>query len=85
MLEIIRDLVGLEDSRLSVKEITSWFVDRFGDEYDRKVTPKWIGSVIRSRLHLRTHKSHGVFVIPMEERPKLAWLFEKYGIAEDET
>ncbi len=63
----------------------SWFVDRYGEEYDRMVTPKWIGGVIRGRLNLKTHKSHGVFVIPTEERPKLTWLFEKYGIAERKT
>ena len=83
VLEVIRDLIEAEDSRLSIREITSWFLDRYGDEYDRKVTPKWIGSVIRTRLHLRTQKSHGVFVIPIEERPKLKWLFEKYGITDE--
>ena len=85
VLEVIRDLAELEESRLSVREITSWFMDRYGDEYDRRVTPKWIGSVIRSRLHLKTRKSHGVFVIPIEERPKLKWLFEKYGLTDDDA
>ena len=84
LLEVIRDLAELQNSRLSVREITSWFLDRYGDEYDRKITPKWIGSVIRSRLHLKTRKSHGVFVIPIEERPKLVWLFEKYGLTEND-
>ena len=83
VLEVIHDLLGSEDGRLSVKEITSWFVDRYGDEYDRRITAKWIGSVIRGRLNLKTHKSHGVFVISTEEHPKLTWLFEKYGIIEN--
>jgi len=88
VLEVIRDLLSSESGRLSVKDITTWFADRHGEDYERKVTTKWIGSVIRRKLHLRTQKSHGVFVLPPAERSKLGWLFEKYGIgpaADDKT
>lgn len=83
VLEIIRALRESDESvRLSMKDITQWFADRFGEEYDTKVTTKWIGSIIRRKLLVRTQKSHGVFVIPRSEYPKLDLLFEKYGIAE---
>ena len=82
VLQVIHDLLASPGSRLSVKEITSWFIDRYGDDYDRRITAKWMGHIIRARLSLKTHKSHGVFVIPIEERPKLTWLFEKYGVIE---
>jgi hypothetical protein len=86
ILEIIRDLLASPlQPRLTLKEITSWFVDRHGDDYERKITTKWIGSVIRKRLTLKTHKSHGVFVIPLSEEPKLARLYEKYGIGSKEA
>ena len=86
ILEIIRDLLASPlQPRLTLKEITSWFVDRHGDDYERKITTKWIGSVIRKRLTLKTHKSHGVFVIPLSEEPKLARLYEKYGIGSQEA
>jgi hypothetical protein len=85
ILEIIRDLLASSyASRPSVKEITSWFVDRHGEEYDRKVTAKWIGGIIRKKLQLKTQKSHGVFVIPVSEKPKLERLYEKYGIGPDQ-
>ncbi len=81
VLQIIHDMLAAPlTPTLTVKEITSWFVDRYGEEYERKITAKWIGSIIRKRLQLRTQKSHGVFVIPLTEEPKLARLFEKYGI-----
>lgn len=81
VLQIIHDMQSSPlKPTLSVKEITSWFVDRFGEEYERKITAKWIGSVIRKRLNLHTQKSHGVFVIPLTEEQKLTRLFEKYGI-----
>ncbi|MCX6703439.1 MAG: hypothetical protein NTV02_02000 [Candidatus Zambryskibacteria bacterium] len=47
VLEIIRDVLRLApDGRASIKEITRLFGQRFGDEYDRRVTPKWIGSIL---------------------------------------
>lgn len=84
VLEVIRDLLASDSAApLSVKDITAWFSDRHGNEYQRPITPKWIGSVIRTRLHLRTQKSYGVFVIPREEMPKLPQLYEKYGLTRD--
>jgi hypothetical protein len=56
------------------------FAARHEEEYDKKITPKWIGGVIRKRLHLKSQKSHGVFVIAPSERPKLDRLYERYGI-----
>ena len=73
ILEIIRDMLSSPygEQRLPLKDITSWFVDRHGTDYERKVTSKWIGTIIRKRLNLKTMKSHGIYVIPLSERPKL--------------
>ena len=81
VLEIVRDML-LRDAAatLSVKEITSWFIERHEADYERKITTKWIGGLIRRRLGLRTHKSHGVYVIPRSEEPKLGRLYDKYGV-----
>lgn len=78
VLEVIKDSLAA-GGRLGIKEITQWFQDRYGEDYDRKVTAKWIGSVIRKKLRLRSEKRHGVFVIPESERPKLDQLFVRYG------
>lgn len=87
ILEIIRDMLSSPygEQRLSLKDITSWFVDRHGMDYERKVTSKWIGTIIRKRLNLKTQKSHGVYVIPLSERPKLDRLYEKFGIGAKEA
>lgn len=84
LLEVIRDARSSTPGHLAVKDIASWFADRFGDDYDKKVTPKWIGGVIRKKLGLKPQKSNGVFVIPPDEYPKLARLYEKYGITNEE-
>lgn len=81
VLEVIRDLVDDADARISLKEITQLFTDRFAEEYDRKITTKWIGWIVRRKLFLKPQKSMGVYVIPLTERPALERLFERYGIA----
>lgn len=86
ILEIIKEMMASSvDSKLSMKEISTWFIDRHGNDYERKVTAKWIGGIIRRKLHLKTQKSNGVFLIPLTETPKLERLFEKYGITCEAT
>ena len=37
-------------------------------------------SLIRKKLGLKTQKSHGMFLVPAAEIPKLERLYQKYGI-----
>ncbi len=72
ILTIIRcALKDSDDGQVSIKEISRRFAREYGDEYDRRITPKWIGSVIRRSLQLKTQKSHGVFIISPGEKVKL--------------
>lgn len=80
VLEVIRDLLASEERRLSIKDITSWFSDRYGEDYERKVTTKWIGGLIRKRLHLQTQRTRDGFVVAEGERTKIEHLYEKYGV-----
>lgn len=84
VLEVIRDLLHTETARLSVQDITSWFLDRYGEDYGGKLTPKWVGGVIRNKLQLKTRKSNGVYIIPPTEHKRLRWLFKRYGL-EDQS
>lgn len=81
VLEVISELAGSPDaSRISVGDVTRLFTERHGEDYDRKVTSRWIGVIIRRRLGLRAQKSHGTFVIPPEELARLPLLRERYGL-----
>ena len=82
VLEVIQALQEAGEP-LSIKEITRWFADRHSEEYERKITPKWIGYVIRKKLHLKTHKSDGVFVIETSQKSVIERLYRKYGVFED--
>lgn len=82
VLEVIRDLLASdENTKPSVRDITKWFSDRFGEDYERKVTAKWIGSIIRKKLGIKTERSdHGLYFVPPAEIPNLNRLYKKYGI-----
>jgi len=85
LLEVIRDLAASSaDGRLTVKEIAGLFADRHAEDYERKITTKWIGFLLRKKLNLKPWRSsNGAFVISASESPKLAHLYEKYGISDD--
>lgn len=83
VLEIIRDMASAYGNRFSIKDITNWFIERHGTDYERKITTKWIGYIVRRKLNLATQKSHGVFVIPISELPKLKQCYERYGVSAD--
>ena len=82
ILEVINSAADQRNASggLSVNAITRAFGERFGEEYDRKITAHWIGYMIRRKLGLKTEKRHGIYVLAASERAKLARLFERYGI-----
>ncbi len=47
------------ESRLTVKDITNSFIERHGMDYERKITTKWVGNIVRKRLGLHAYKSVG--------------------------
>ena len=81
ILAIIQTLFEIPDKRqISMKDIATELQKRYGGEYDRNITSKWVGGIVRRRLQIRTQKSNGVYIIPITQRPKLERLFEKYGL-----
>lgn len=84
VLEVIKNLEG-QQSKLAVGEVTAAFIDRYGREYERPITNKWIGHIIRRKLSIKTQKSHGVFIIPLGEQERLKRLYDKYGITDAPT
>jgi hypothetical protein len=82
VLTVIHDLQAV-DVPLSIKEVTARLTESYGEEFERKITPHWVGRVVRRKLGLRTEKRHGSYVIVPEEAGKLARLYERYGIAGD--
>lgn len=84
VLEIIQELrESPYADGVSIKEIAERMADRYGDDFERKVTPHWIGNVVRRKLGLKTERRRDGYFIAASEHTKLARLCEKYGIALD--
>jgi hypothetical protein len=83
VLEIIQELQESPyTDRLSIKEIAERMSERHGDDFERKVTPHWIGYVVRRKLGLKTYRRGGSYHIAESEKEKLNQLFERYGLQE---
>jgi hypothetical protein len=81
VLEIIRELqVASAGIGLSIKEIANRFIAEHGEDFERKITPHWIGQIVRRKLGLRTERRMDGYRIAASETAKFARLLEKYGL-----
>lgn len=80
--QVLTVIAALRESETtpSVKIITDRFAFEYGSQHDRRVTPKWIGSIIRRNLKISTYKSHGKYVINTKDNQLLEHLYERYGV-----
>ena len=83
VLEILAEDISQSDrATIPLSEVVAAFIDRFGKDYERPITARFIGGILRKRLHLVTYKSHGVYVMPATERPKIEQLCIRYGVVD---
>lgn len=81
LVEVLSDLQRYDaNTDLSIRDITSRFIERHAEEIERKITPKWVGGLVRRRLGLRTIRRGGSHLIPASEAPRLEQLYAKYGL-----
>jgi len=64
----------------SVGEVAGYFNREHSAEYGGARSNKWIGHILRTRLHLVTRKSDGVYVVPATEKPKIESLIARLGL-----
>lgn len=79
LLQVIQDL--MKSGPVSISKLTRRFSQEHGKQYERKITPKWIGGIVRNRLRLATRKSSGVYIISEGQQNKLERLYEKFDLA----
>jgi hypothetical protein len=82
ILEVLAAHLG--DTNLpSIKDLAYYLAEQYGADYEHKITPKWVGSVLRCKLHLRTERRRdGQYVIARGERPKVLHLLVRYGLSD---
>lgn len=68
------------DSHIPLSAVAARFSEKTLGNLQVPITPKAIGFVVRTKLRLPTVKSHGVYVIPQTERPRIAALAARHGV-----
>lgn len=81
LLEVLATcLRDTDDLTLPLSVITQVFTMQFGSDFERPVTARYLGSLLRNRLHLVSYKTGGVYVVPVTELPKVEMLSIRYGV-----
>ncbi|MPZ29539.1 MAG: hypothetical protein GEV13_00840 [Rhodospirillales bacterium] len=68
--------------RLPLREIASAFSEAHGPDYDRPITSRSIGTILR-RLGFHLYKSDGVYVLAPGQQSLIAALAARYGVGGD--
>ncbi len=84
LLAVLRHLSS-ECSTLALRDVADLYARAFAADAPTAPTSRYVGNILRKRLGLRPQKSHGVYVIPPLERAKLAYLFDRYSVTEDDA
>lgn len=69
---------------LPLQEIVSAFSSRFGGDYDRLITSRYVGGILRNRLGLPLYKTNGVIAVSLKDSSRLDALFARYGVGDSE-
>lgn len=80
--ELLAD--GNADEFLSVGVIASALRMKVAGEFERPVTNRYVGQLLRGDLGLYTYKKHGVYVMPASEFPKVHQLATRYRLTSGE-
>ena len=65
---------------VAVADVAARYNKKILEDFQLPVSPKWVGSIVRTRLRIRTMKTRGVYVVPQSERPRIDALASRYGV-----
>jgi len=83
LLRLIKHHGDTEKTPLAISALANAFRSRYGKFYERPVSPKWIGSLVRTKLRLATRKTNGRYVITEGQRDKLNALYSRFDITDE--
>lgn len=81
--KLARLMAGGSKPHVPVSDIAAALAKSHGSDFERPITSRFVGGILRDRLHLSTYKSHGVFVLPKSEAPKVFELCRRFGVSVD--
>ncbi len=65
---------------LTIGAIAKDFAKLYVTQYERKVTPNWIGCIVRQKLRLATRKTHSCYMIAEGQSAILKRLYQQFDI-----
>lgn len=82
LVEAMCDLLteDVDSEFLSVAVIANALRKKVAGEFERPVTNRYVGQLLRGDLGLYTYKKHGVYVMPASEFPKVHQLAKRYRL-----
>lgn len=81
LLSTVQALLAEKVQILSLKAIAVRFSEQWGETYPVEAGSRWVGALLR-RLGVEPHKSHGIYIVPTEEYPRLRTLMTEYGVGD---
>ena len=86
MLTVIKRLMTTEGSAgVAMQDIAVMHGRAYLDGTSRPLAARAMGHIIRTKLNLKTRKSHGVFVVPKTQHNALDRLYGRYGVSEEDV
>jgi hypothetical protein len=83
ILEVIKELIDSGVEEPLIGQIRENLSEKYGEDYEKKITAKGVGSKIRQSFKLKTEKTRDGYKIPQSETEKLDFYFERFGIVND--
>ena len=71
-----------ERNKVSVGDVANYVLLEFSDCHDRKISARWIGSIISKSLQIQKTKSGGTFFISINQTELLELLYKRYGVGD---
>lgn len=82
LLSIVARLFADQPGKtVALSDVAAAFTTELGSEYERPITNRWIGSMLR-RLGITLYKSNGVFVLLPGQEERLNALSTRYGVGD---
>ncbi|MBV9990045.1 MAG: hypothetical protein JOZ72_02025 [Alphaproteobacteria bacterium] len=70
-IAVADEFASAKGANVNLKDVAERFNREHGAEYGGPRSSRWVGHIVRTRLHLATRKSVGVYTIPATEKSKV--------------
>jgi hypothetical protein len=80
LMQLLADMLQTDDRQtIALSDLAERFIERFGSDFDRPITNRYIGSLLRRVLDIHPYKSHGTYQVPLD-RERIALRAPLYGV-----